>query len=107
MSFQEERTMYSHTQHGFHTDQPTPTTDMGTQRPPRLDVYLEKALSRYFAELDGHAPNELYRRVLDQVEPPLLETVMIYTRGNQSRASEILGISRGTLRTKLKRYNMA
>lgn len=99
--------MYSHTHHGLNTEQPTPTTDMGTHRPPRLDVCLEKALSRYFAELDGHAPNELYRRVLDQVEPPLLETVMIYTRGNQSRASEILGISRGTLRTKLKRYNMA
>ena len=99
--------MYSQTHHGRYVEQPAPTPETVTQRTPRLDVCLEKALSSYFAELDGHAPNELYRRVLDQVEPPLLETVMVYTRGNQSRAAEILGISRGTLRTKLKRYNMA
>jgi Fis family transcriptional regulator len=48
----------------------------------------------------------LYELVLGEVEPPLLRTVMEYTRGNQSRAAEILGINRGTLRKKLKTYGL-
>jgi len=42
--------------------------------------------------------------VLGEVEPPLFETVMDYAQGNQSRAAEILGINRATLRKKLKHY---
>jgi Fis family transcriptional regulator len=44
--------------------------------------------------------------VLEQVEEPLLEAVMRYSAGNQSRAAEILGINRGTLRKKLKSYGL-
>jgi len=32
--------------------------------------------------------------------------VLRYTQGNQSKAAEILGISRGTLRKKLKTYSI-
>lgn len=88
-------------------DQNPPSTNVTSLRPPRLDSCLERALGGYFEDLDGQQPTDLYRRVLDQVEPPLLDKVMVHTRGNQSRAAEILGISRGTLRTKLKRYGMA
>ena len=31
---------------------------------------------------------------------------MQYTRGNQTRAATMLGINRGTLRKKLKKYGM-
>ncbi|MEL7451715.1 MAG: DNA-binding transcriptional regulator Fis [Pseudomonadota bacterium] len=65
-----------------------------------------QALKTYFANLNGHKPGELYELVLGEVEPPLLKTVMEYTRGNQSRAAEILGINRGTLRKKLKTYGL-
>jgi Fis family transcriptional regulator len=44
--------------------------------------------------------------VLAEVEVPLLEAVMEYTKGNQSRAAILLGLSRGTLRKKLKIYGM-
>ena len=44
--------------------------------------------------------------VLAEVEPPLLETVMEYTKGNQTRAAEVLGISRSTLRKKLALYGL-
>jgi Fis family transcriptional regulator len=40
------------------------------------------------------------------VEAPLLETVMQHTRSNQSKASAMLGLNRGTLRKKLKKYGM-
>ena len=65
-----------------------------------------QALKTYFANLNGHKPGELYELVLGEVEPPLLKAVMEYTRGNQSRAAEILGINRGTLRKKLKTYGL-
>ena len=40
------------------------------------------------------------------VEQPLLDMVMQYTRGNQTRAAQMMGINRGTLRKKLKKYGM-
>lgn len=52
---------------------------------------------------DSHNPN-LYQLVLEEIEAPLFRTVMEMTRYNQSKAAKVLGVSRGTLRTKLKRY---
>lgn len=42
------------------------------------------------------------RSVLQLAEDAVFEHVMKTTRYNQSRAAKVLGISRGTLRTKLK-----
>ncbi|HDL6314499.1 TPA: Fis family transcriptional regulator, partial [Mannheimia haemolytica] len=44
--------------------------------------------------------------VLSEIEHPMLDMVMQYTRGNQTRAATMLGINRGTLRKKLKKYGM-
>ncbi|CAK0766842.1 Fis family transcriptional regulator, factor for inversion stimulation protein [Gammaproteobacteria bacterium] len=63
-----------------------------------------RALERYFQHLDGHPTTNLYDLVMGEVEAPLLEVVMAYVQGNQSRAAEMLGISRGTLRKKLAQY---
>ena len=68
---------------------------------------VREALSRYFAQLDGHETSGLFDLVMHEVEAPLLEAVMEYTRGNQSKASEVLGINRGTLRKKLKQHNLS
>lgn len=46
----------------------------------------------------------LYQLIVEEVEAPLFRTVMELTRYNQSKAARVLGVSRGTLRTKLKRY---
>ncbi len=67
---------------------------------------VAEAMARYFAELDGHPTGELYRLVLAEVEEPLFRAVMDYTGGNQSKASALLGINRGTLRKKLKLYGL-
>lgn len=67
---------------------------------------VRQALESYFAQLKGQAPDNLYELVLAEVEVPLLEAVMEYTKGNQSRAAILLGLSRGTLRKKLKIYSM-
>ena len=46
----------------------------------------------------------LYQLIVEEVEAPLFRTVMELTRYNQSKAARVFGVSRGTLRTKLKRY---
>ena len=66
----------------------------------------EEALDNYFASLNGSKPSELYNLVLAEVEAPLLRAALNYTKGNQSRAAEILGINRGTLRKKLRIYGL-
>jgi len=73
---------------------------------PPLRVSVEQALVRYFSHLDGHDAYGLYDLVLAEVEAPLLEVTLAYVQGNQSRAAELLGLNRGTLRKKLKQYDL-
>jgi Fis family transcriptional regulator len=67
---------------------------------------VEKALRNYFAHLEGADVTDVYNLVLTEVEAPLLETVMNHVKGNQTKASELLGLNRGTLRKKLKQYDL-
>ena len=71
-----------------------------------LRSVAEDSLKRYFKDLNGHNPGDLYGLVLSEVEAPLFKTVMDHTQGNQSRAAEILGLNRATLRKKLKNYSL-
>jgi Fis family transcriptional regulator len=64
------------------------------------------ALEHYFEDLDGQTPSDLYRMVLSEIEKPLLDKVMQVTRGNQSKAAEMLGLNRSTLRKKLQQYDL-
>ncbi|MEN8166199.1 MAG: DNA-binding transcriptional regulator Fis [Pseudomonadota bacterium] len=67
---------------------------------------VQDAMRRYFNHLDGHGASNLYRLVMTEVEAPLLESVMQYSGGNQTRAATLLGISRSTLRKKLSQYGL-
>ncbi|PWK52970.1 DNA-binding protein Fis [Pleionea mediterranea] len=73
---------------------------------PTLRESVNTAIKNYFDSLDGQTPSELYDMVLAEIEAPLLERVMDYTRGNQTKAAIILGLNRGTLRKKLKIYGL-
>jgi Fis family transcriptional regulator len=68
---------------------------------------VQKSLNEYFYHLDGEAPDDIYRMVIDNVEKALLASVMQRTEGNQTQAAEMLGINRTTLRTKLKAHRIA
>jgi Fis family transcriptional regulator len=72
-----------------------------------LRSHAEQALDNYFTSLNGHAPGHLYDLVMREVEEPLFRAVLDYADGNQSRAADILGINRGTLRKKLKTYGIS
>lgn len=67
---------------------------------------VTKAMQSYLAHLDGQDATDVYDMVLAEVEEPLLQAIMRYTRKNQTRAATMLGLNRGTLRKKLKQYNM-
>lgn len=71
-----------------------------------LRTMTTEALDAYFATLNGHKPGQLYDLVMREVEEPLFKAVLDYAQGNQSRAADILGINRGTLRKKLKEYGL-
>ena len=87
---------------------------MGNKKKP-FDSYsksplkeeVRKAMKRYFKQLDqNNTPIDVYQLVLNEIEPPLLSSVMKFSNNNQSKASRVLGINRTTLRTKLKKYDI-
>ena len=71
-----------------------------------LSEHVRAALQDYFARLDGHGATNLYDLVLSEVEQPLILTVLEYCGQNQTRAAQVLGLSRGTLRKKMIHYGI-
>jgi len=80
-------------------------TEQSSTEGTAIQRCVQDELARYFEMLDGQAPRELHRLVMGQVESALIAYVMEECRGNQSRAAQWLGISRGTLRGKLPETN--
>ena len=75
-----------------------------TETSASLAASVTQSVQKYFAELKGAEPVDLYQFVLEEIETPLFRAVMEHCKYNQSRAALMLGVSRGTLRTKLRRY---
>ncbi len=67
---------------------------------------VSSTVEHYLRDLDGYEVNDLYQVVMGEVEPPLLETLLDYTHGNQTRAARLLGLSRSTLRKKMAHYEI-
>lgn len=73
---------------------------------PTLAQAVESALKHYFDSLNGEEPTGLHDMVIHEVEKSLFSSVMTLTGGNQTRAAQILGINRNTLRTRLAKFDM-
>ena len=71
-----------------------------------ISLSVRLAMEQYFRDLDGEAPAAIYDMVLACVEKPLLEVMLNHTQGNQTRAAELLGLNRNTLRKKMKAYDL-
>ena len=78
----------------------------GERRNQPLRSSVKVALEKFFDDIGDHQPGDLYRMVIGEVEQAMLQSVMNYANGNQTRAAEILGINRSTLRKKLKQYHL-
>ena len=67
-----------------------------------ITACIHGALETYFKDLDGEMPVPIYDMVLKSVERPMLEVVMEQAGGNQTLASQMLGIGRNTITRKIQ-----
>ena len=71
-----------------------------------LSACVRKMMKQYFKYLDGEEATDIYDMVVANIERPLLEVVMHHARGNQTRAADLLGLNRNTLRKKLCQHGI-
>lgn len=76
------------------------------QQENTLRAEVQRSLGRYFENIEDEAVTDLHHMFISEVEAPLFGAVMRYCGNNQSKASIMLGLNRGTLRTKLKLYGL-
>jgi Fis family transcriptional regulator len=69
-----------------------------------LSNHIVQVVKSYLNGSNKDSNMNLYQLIVEEVEAPLLRAVMELSRYNQSKAARVLGVSRGTLRTKLRRY---
>jgi len=75
-------------------------------RDNELSSTVRKVMRQYFKDLDGEKASGIYEMVVSAVEKPMLEVVMFQAQGNQTRAAELLGLNRNTLRKKLQQHGL-
>ena len=75
-------------------------------RDNELSSTVRKVMRQYFKDLDGEKARGIYDMVVPRVEKPMLEVVMFQAQGNQTRAAELLGLNRNTLRKKLQQHGI-
>lgn len=81
--------------------------DAGSSDTPQLvtsDQHLQE-VADLTKQLLAQGSNNIYREVIDAVDRAVLQEVITSTKNNQVEASERLGISRMTLRAKLRSIN--
>lgn len=71
-----------------------------------LKQVVKDTLRNYFSNIGTEQPIDFYAILLEEIERPLLEVLINHTHYNQVKMAQILGISRGTLRKKLKQYGL-
>ena len=80
-----------------------------TEMRGRIFSMYESVLSSahtYLKNMDENGLGNLYQLILAEVEIALLKKLLEYTNGNETRTAKILGISRGTFRTKCKEHGI-
>lgn len=78
----------------------------GPAAPERPDADQWRQLPQFVDAWGAAGERDLYRRALEQFDRLMLRIAMDKAEGHQARAAEILGISRVTLRSKLKALGM-
>ena len=67
-----------------------------------LENLIDKRINKVMSSINDLAKQvNLYDEFIKTVEKPLIENILNHTRGNQIKASSILGLNRNTLRKKI------
>lgn len=72
----------------------------------RLDTTLVACLDKYFEQLGDQPPHSVHAMVIEAIERPLLSYMLARSQNNLTHAADALGLSRNTLRKKLKTYDL-
>ncbi len=67
---------------------------------------VDDAMRRYFSHLEGESVTDFTPWSWPKSRRRCSTAVLDYTGGNQTRAADMLGLNRGTLRKKLKQYDL-
>jgi len=91
---------------------PTHLRDESRDLPPGQSSETESSsgdlrIAEMIGELMRRGETDIYAKVTAAVDRVVLETVLRYVKGNQMQASEVLGISRTTLRAKMRSLGLA
>ncbi|WP_308389627.1 helix-turn-helix domain-containing protein [Acidithiobacillus sp. AMEEHan] len=73
---------------------------------PSLRDCVLHEVGRYFADLGSETPQNLYQKVMEEVERALLEKVLLQHAGQRASAARSLGINRNTLSKKIQHYGL-
>ncbi len=85
----------------------SPRPDDAIGETTALSEMVERYLATHFASFGRDLPPPgLYRRIIREVEQPLITAALAATRGNQIKAAELLGLNRNTLREKIQMLNI-
>jgi DNA-binding protein Fis len=71
-----------------------------------LEASVRLSLEQYLSDLGDTDPSNMYEMVIRCVERPMLEVVMERAHQNQSKAAQMLGMTRNTLRKKLLSHQL-
>ncbi len=74
--------------------------------PLSLRHSVETSVRTYLHELRDQSISGLHRHVMEEVEQTLIRVVIEHTSGNQSEASRILGLTRATVRRKIREHSI-
>ena len=71
-----------------------------------LEASVRLSLEQYLSDLGDTEPSDMYEMVIRCVERPMLEVAMMRAQQNQSKAAQMLGMTRNTLRKKLLSHQL-
>ncbi|MDA7754303.1 helix-turn-helix domain-containing protein [Pseudomonadales bacterium] len=84
----------------------TLVSDVAQDEHATLAESVRECVERYISTMGDEEISNLYELVLSEVEAPLIQSVLDSTHNNQSKTALMLGLNRGTLRKKLRKYGM-
>jgi len=74
---------------------------------PNQKAFTRDSVRRYLESLNGHKANQLYDLVIEETERGMILEVLSWCKGNRSNAADILGITRTTLRNKMRKLKIS
>jgi len=71
-----------------------------------LQEYTRSAIKQFLQDMNNHKTKNLLCFVIDEIEKGIILEVLEFTKDNQTQSAEILGITRTTLRNKIKKHQL-